>query len=468
MQPSPITELIISLARAVRDEGGRALLVGGCVRDRFYGVEPKDFDVEVFGIHAEKMGRLLEGVAANVIRVGRSFPVWKIWNEEMGTENAIDVALPRREPKADAVVLDPGMTFTEAASGRDFTMNAIGLDPLTEEIIDPHGGVADIHDRVLRHVSPRFSEDPLRVLRGMQFCGRFGLTAHPETIRFCQGLNSDGISSERLLEEWKKLILKAKVPSKGLQFLASTGWDRCFPELAALKGVPQEPEWHPEGDAWIHTGHCLDAFAKRRTGDEQKDLRVGLAVLCHDFGKATHTKITNGRVTAHGHEEAGEAPAEVFLRRMTDQTDLIQAIKVLVGRHMVPGSLHKEVLKQGKPEAMDASIRRLALQLSKQGSSLDDLALVCECDRAGRPPLPEHSPAIEWLRSRAQIGKVLHEKPKALLQGRDLIALGLAPGVEFKAIIDEAFQRQLDGGITNHENAVLFAQDWIRNPRNDG
>lgn len=391
-----------------------------------------------------------------------------MWNDEMGTENAIDVALPRRARKSGdpdtgcSVVLDPGMTFTEAASGRDFTMNAIGLDPLTEEVIDPHSGVADILNRVLRHVSLRFAEDPLRVLRGMQFCGRFNLTAHPETIRFCRGLNADGISSERFLEEWKKLILKAKVPSKGLQFLALTGWDRYFPELAALKGVPQEPEWHPEGDAWIHTGHCLDAFAKRRTGDEQKDLRVGLAVLCHDFGKATHTKITNGRVTAHGHEEAGEAPAEVFLRRMTDQTDLIQAIKVLVGRHMVPGSLHKEALKRGKPEAMDASIRRLALQLSKEGSSLDDLALVCECDRAGRPPLPEHSPAIEWLRSRAQIIQVLHEKPKALLQGRDLIALGLAPGIEFKTILDETFRRQIDGQIKDHDGAVQFARNWIK------
>ena len=464
---SPQQELVIRLAQGAKLAGGRALQVGGCVRDEFLGIQPKDIDLEIFGVPPEKMVSLMTGTGAQVLQVGRSFPVWKMWTNRMGAGDALDVALPRRERKTGnhhtdfAVEADPSMSFEEASTRRDFTINAIAKDPLTGKILDPHGGRRDLESRVLRHVSPRFAEDPLRVLRGMQFAGRFELTADPSTIAFCQGLSAEGLVDIRIFEEWKKLLLKSKKPSLGLGFLCDTGWDRHFPELAALKGVQQNPRWHPEGDAFVHTGHCLDAFAARRTGNEEKDTLVGFAVLTHDFGKATHTQFQDGNWTSHGHEEAGAAPTRSFLGRMTSQTSLIHGVVALVERHMTPHNLAKEAAKRTDPAALDASVRRLALSLAKEGVTLEDLARVCECDKAGRPPLPPHSESVAWLRSRAAAAQILHDQPKALLQGRDLIALGLSPGIGFKSILGEAFERQIQGDIVTHEQAVLFAQGMI-------
>ena len=467
MPPTSAQKLVVALAETARSRGGRALLVGGCVRDHILGIEPKDLDVELFGVSEAESQRVLGSVAQHVVRVGRSFPVFKAWDDEMGAGNAVDVALPRREVKTGdrhsdfAVQVDPAMPFAEAAARRDFTINAISMDPLTGELIDPHGGVGDLRNGILRHVSDRFAEDPLRVLRGMQFCGRFGLEADPSTISFCRGLDAGEMFPERIFEEWQKFILKSKVPGKGLGFLEATGWDRHFPEVAALKGVKQDPAWHPEGDADIHTRLCLDAFAKRRVGDPEKDLRVGLAVLCHDFGKATHTQFVDGKWTSHGHAEAGAGPTATFLRRMSDQTALVDGVTVLVTNHMLPGTLHKETKSAGDPASMDHVVRRLALKLGRVGTSIDELCTVVECDKAGRPPLPEHSAGAEWLRSRAEAACVLHEKPKTLLMGRDLIDLGLRPGVGFKPVLEEAFNRQMSGEIKTHEDAVAFAQSWL-------
>lgn len=443
-------------------------MVGGCVRDEIMGIEPKDIDIEMYGVKEADVEAMLKASAHHVLRVGRAFPVWKAWGEGMGQDQAIDVALPRREVKtgthhtAFAVTLDPSMTFAEAALRRDFTMNSIGKDPLTGEMVDPHGGVQDIQKKVLRHTSPHFAEDPLRVLRGMQFCARYGLTPDPETVQFCAKLTPEGLSSERIFGEWSKLILKGREPSNGLDFLQQTGWVKHFPELASTIGVPQDPEWHPEGDVWTHTKHCLDAFASRHFGDEAKDLRVGLAVLCHDFGKVTHTKMEKGRWCSPGHEEAGMAPAETFLRRMTDQTELIQGVCALVGSHMIPHGLRVAAEKKpSRPHAMDPAVRRLALRLGKEGTGIDELCLVSTCDNAGRPPLPPLARAAKWLQSRAEVVGTVSERPKQLLQGRDLIALGHQPSPAFKNLLGVVFERQLDGEVQTPEEALALAKDIL-------
>lgn len=442
-------------------------MVGGCVRDRLYGVEPKDVDVEVFGVGEDRLAAMLSEVAPHVLKVGRSFPVWKIWGGATSQDQAIDVALPRKEIKtgehhtAFAVEADPGLSFGEAAERRDFTINAMAVDPLTDELLDPHGGRADFEIGQLRHVSEKFSEDPLRVLRGMQFCGRFSLTAHPDTIELCRTLTPQGLSRERLFEEWKKFLLKSKSPSKGLRFLAQTGWIKHFPELAALDGIQQDPHWHPEGDALAHTAHCLDAFAQKRTGDPVRDLRIGFAVLCHDFGKATHTQFIDGRWRSRGHEEAGGKPTQKFIGRMTEQSELIHSVCALVVRHMSPKAYYASVKKSGNLMSMDSAIRRMAVGLSNEGASIEDLCLVCECDMAGRPPNPPLSPETAWLRDRARQVNVLRNRPESLLLGRDLIALGQSPGPKFKELLDAAFQRQLSGELKSKEEALAMVQVWI-------
>ncbi len=276
------------VAQILSETGGRALLVGGCVRDGLLGIPAKDVDMEVYGLDADAVEAALSP-HFQLDTVGRAFGVFILKGLD------IDIALPRRESRFGPkhtdfkVEGDPTMSPREAASRRDYTVNAISCDPLTGEMLDPYDGIADLKARRLCHVSDAFSEDPLRVLRGMQFIARFNLEAAPETVALCRKLSPEHLPMERLWEEWKKLILKGNQIGSGLRFIQACGWLQNFPELAALAGCAQDPQWHPEGDVWTHTCHCLDVYAAKRTGDDWEDLIVGLAILCHDMGKPDTT-----------------------------------------------------------------------------------------------------------------------------------------------------------------------------------
>ncbi|MGH8871104.1 MAG: polynucleotide adenylyltransferase, partial [Acidimicrobiia bacterium] len=178
--------------------------------------------------------------------------------------------------------------------------------------------------------SEPFAEDNLRDLREAQLIARFRLEPAPETVELCRTLTPDHLSRERVFEEFTKLLLRGAAPSLGLRFLEHIGWLRFWPELETMIGVEQDPVWHPEGDVWTHTLHCLDAFAARRTGDDNEaDLIVGLAVLCHDLGKPPTTEFRDGRWRSWGHDDAGEAPARSFLARLTNSDDLVDAVAAL-------------------------------------------------------------------------------------------------------------------------------------------
>ena len=423
-------------------------MVGGCVRDRLLGLESKDIDIEVFGIPAER----LEGIVAaryEYSQCGVSFGVLKLKNVD------VDVSLPRRESKSGvghrgfSVLSDPSLSVAEASLRRDFTINAIYEDPLTGEVIDPNGGIADLKSKVLRHVSPKFVEDPLRVLRGMQFIARFDLEPAPETIEICRGIGLEGLAVERMEEEWNKLILKGVRISKGLEFLRSTGWLRFYPELAALVGCRQDPKWHPEGDVWEHTKCCLDAFAAKRTGDRREDLVVGLAVLCHDFGKPKCTFFDKsvGRIRSLGHDEQGAEPARRFLEGIVGEKGLIDEVVPLVECHMRPYALWKSKAREGAIRRLSAKVRRI-----------DRLVRVCEADDAGRPPFPSDLAPLEWLAAEAKRLEVSDSAPKPLLMGRDLLAAGMKPGPRFGEILHMAYEAQLDGEFTDRDGAL----EWFR------
>ncbi|MGD9547131.1 MAG: CCA tRNA nucleotidyltransferase [Candidatus Krumholzibacteriia bacterium] len=432
------------IARLIAARGGRALLVGGSVRDRLLGLESPDFDLEVFGIQPQDLIELLESFHP-VDPTGRAFGVLKLKGLP------IDVSLPRRESKIGLghrgflVDADPFLPLEAAAARRDFTINAIAEDPLTGEVIDPFQGRRDLADRIMRHTSDQFGEDPLRVLRGMQFIARFGLTAAPETVRLCRGIGMEGLAPERIFEEWRKLILTGETPALGLAFLRDTGWIDHFPELKALIGCPQDPRWHPEGDVWTHTLHCLDAFAEERTGDDREDLVVGLAVLCHDLGKPATTIIDPDAIRSLGHCEAGEEPTRAFLGRMTRQLDLVEQVVPLVREHLRPEELHKA-------GAGDGAIRRLASRVGR----IDRLVRVARADRRGRPPLEDDFPAGPWLLERAEALKVERRAPRPLVQGRHLIALGRTPGPDFGPILDVCYEAQLDGAFTDEDGGLAY------------
>ena len=439
------------VARLVRAAGGRALLVGGCVRDALLGGRPKDIDVEVYGLDPEALKRVLsKSFALNL--VGVSFGVLKLEGHD------VDVALPRRETKlglghrAFAMEHDPALTIEEASARRDFTVNAIYRDPLTDELIDPWHGREDLERGVLRHVSPHFVEDPLRVLRGMQFVARFALAPAPETIAVCRTMTPENLAQERLMGEWSKLLVQGRRISDGLNFLRETGWVKYYPELFALIGCAQAPEWHPEGDVWNHTCCCLDAFAAQsaeRYADEPEAERllVGLAVLCHDFGKPRCSRFdpVKKRIRSLGHDEEGVEPTLSFLRRLTNEERLLKEVPPLVRFHMRPYAMWRD-------RSSDGAIRRLAAKVTR----IDRLLRVAAADDAGRPPFPSEPAPLVWLAEQAKRLAVEDAAPRPLVMGRHLIELGMKPGPDFKRIIDACYEAQLDGKFADVEHGIEY------------
>jgi tRNA nucleotidyltransferase (CCA-adding enzyme) len=455
---------LLAAFTALREAGGKPRLVGGCVRDWLLGLEPKDFDIEVFHLDYDTMGRALAPFGPTDL-VGRSFGVLKVRLE--GLE--YDFSLPRRESKTGAghrgfaVTPDSTLTELEAAARRDFTINAIAYDPFENRLLDFHNGAEDLKNRILRHTSSAFTEDPLRVLRGFQLAARFELTIASETAALCRSIagSYSELPVERVWGEWDKWATKAKKPSFGIAVLKETGWLKHFPEIAALDGVPQEPEWHPEGDVLTHTNHCLDALVGLptwREGSSQTRRLLSFSVLAHDFGKATTTKQIERRGklrwTSMEHEAAGGPIVEGFLQRIGAPLELITYVRPLVVNHL----MHH----QGQTEIRDTAVRRLAKKIAP--ATIDDLIAVMLADHFGRPPLiPRETIArIESLRNVAQRLVLEHAAPKPIVLGRHLITLGYQPGPQFKRTLDAAFESQLDGAFTDESGGVEWMRNYLR------
>jgi len=449
---------------ALRSAGGRPRLVGGCVRDWLLGLDPKDFDIEVYAMDYEAMGRALAPFGPTDV-VGRSFGVLKV--RIAGAE--YDFSLPRRESKTGAghrgfaVAPDPALTEAEAAARRDFTVNAIAYDPLENRILDFHHGADDLKKKILRHTGPAFTEDPLRVLRAMQFAARFGFTLAPETAVLCRSISDSyaELPVERVWGEWDKWATKSTKPSLGLLVLKQTGWLKHFPEIAALDGLPQEPEWHPEGDVFVHTGCCLDALVgldSWREGAPAARRLLSLAVLAHDFGKAGTTKQAERRGklrwTSPEHEAAGGPLAETFLQRIGAPLEVIEYVRPLVVNHL----LHHD----GPAEYRDTTVRRLSRKIAP--ATIDDLIAVMRADHLGRPPLvsAETEKRLGHLRASAQRLALEHASPKPIILGRHLIALGRSPGPEFKPALDAAFESQLDGAFSDEAGGIEWLKSYLR------
>jgi len=440
----------------LRDAGGRPFLVGGCVRDALLQVPVLDVDIEVYGLGTRQIEAALRK-EFGIITVGAAFGVTKL------KDFPVDVSVPRRENRTGAkhtdfdVQADPSMTPKDAAERRDFTLNAIMWNPFTGEVVDPWGGVADLQARRLRHVSAKFAEDPLRVLRAMQFAARFEFTVAPETTALCATLSQADLPPERLMEEWTKLILRGVKPSVGLNFLRDCGWSKFYPELHAMIGVPQDSEWHPEGCVWTHTGLCLDAFAKARVGNRDEDLIVGLSVLLHDIGKAPTTKKEphDDRWHAYGHEEASFNLAPKFLSQITREVKLIDSILPLVRWHAQPWELFRA-------KAGDAAVRRLANKVVR----IDRLVRVDEADRKGRgsKSTAEPSPQGIWLTERAAALHLQDSAPKKIVLGRHLIAMGHKPAGWFSEVLEEAFEAQLDGVLGDEAGGLVWLKERMDKP----
>jgi len=438
------------------------MLVGGCVRDALMGVEPKDWDLEIYGVEPQKLREILD-TFGKVDAVGEAFTVYKLGNN-------LDVAIPRREKKVSrghkgfVVEGDAQMSFEEAAKRRDFTINAILQDALTGEIVDIYNGREDIKRKILRVVSREtFAEDSLRVLRAAQFAARFEFEIEANTVEICRQIDLTDLPKERIWGELEKLLLKGRKPSIGLQWLYDLGIvEQLFPEMKALVGVPQEREWHPEGTVELHTLLVVDR-ARELIDDlpYAKQVTVMLGALCHDFGKPATTQFFDGRWRSHAHDEAGVEPTVSFLDTLGIHTlngyDVREQIIQLVRYHLKPGEFYKQRKNLG-----DGAFRRLARRVEP-----DLLYRVSRADTLGRNadwiPREKWFDAVpqEWFIAKARELAVETEAPKPFLMGRHLIELGLKPSAKFSEINKTVYEMQLDGSVKNLEEAIRAAKEII-------
>lgn len=452
-----------SLDRIVRDldaSGYRALIVGGAVRDALLGLEPKDFDIEVYGITYDQLAQFL-GARGRVDLVGKSFGVVKFEGH--------DFSVPRRDSKIGAhhrdflVVSDPAITPREAASRRDFTINAMAYDPLKNEILDFFGGQEDLRNRILRATSSAFSEDPLRVLRGMQFACRFDLRLDPVTAEMSKAISNqyDTLATERVAEEFSKWAQKASKPGLIAPYLRNCAWISHFPEIEKLDGVPQDPDWHPEGDVSTHTMHVLNAAAKIAERDQcEGDDRAVLmfAALTHDFAKATTTELREKdgalRWTAYGHEAAGGPMARAFLERIGIKNSIVEQVVPLVENHLAHSHIGMEVSAR--------AVRRLAMRLAP--ASIHQLVRLIEADASGCPPKPPGLPASAARILEVAEAEAVKEKPQTpLILGRHVLPYFEGrPGKHIGEVTRAAYEAQLDGAFSSEEEALAWLENYLR------
>jgi tRNA nucleotidyltransferase (CCA-adding enzyme) len=445
----------LAIAEAVRDDGGRALIVGGWVRDQLLGHQSKDVDFEVYGLPPDRLRAVLARFGT-VNTVGESFTIYKIGD--------IDVGLPRRESKTSRghrgfeVTGDPFMPVEEAARRRDFTVNAIAWDPLTDEYLDPFDGRKDLLERRrLRAVDPRtFTEDSLRVLRGMQFAARFALEMDGPTRALCRGIPLDDLPAERVWGEIEKLLLLAPRPSIG--FTLGLDLDvvpRVLPEMQALVDCPQEPDWHPEGDVWIHTLMVIDE-ARTRIDDLERpqQITVMLGAVCHDLGKPSTTAVVDGRVRSMDHEQAGVEPTDRLLDRLNVHTiggfDVRHHVEGIVAHHLKPLAFFKSPSPVG-----DGAFRRLA-----QKVDLELLARVAESDCRGRTGNFDCS-GIQWFLERARGLGVQHQPPEPIVKGRHILELGVTAGPRVGEVLRQIYEQQLDGRVQTLDDGLSLAREII-------
>ncbi len=435
---------------AIQAAGGRPLIVGGAVRDALMGAEVREFDIEVYGLPIDQLSELL-AVFGRVDAVGRSFGILKL---RTPTGHELDIALPRRESKVGAghrgflAAPDPTMTPREAAARRDFTWNALAITP-EGELLDFFGGAADLSARIIRHTTDAFAEDPLRVLRAMQFAARFDMCLAPETAALCRTLlpEASTLAIERIWGEWQKWAIRGRKPAAGLRVLAETGWLALYPELAALIDCPQDQFWHPEGDVFRHTMFVVDAAAviaeREQLVDDQRALLL-FAALCHDLGKpSTTTTGEDGRIRSPGHAQAGVELSAALMRRIGCPRLVVAQVAPLVREHMVHIGM----------QVNDRTVRRLAFRLAP--ATIAEWGRLVEADHSGRPPLPASNPSATIVALAEQLS-VSTGRPAPILQGRHLLAAGMTPGPELGAALDRAYHAQIDGAFDSVEDGLAW------------
>lgn len=430
------------IARAAQQRQWSAYIVGGFVRDKIVGMQSKDIDIELFG--PQSFSELVEFASrfGRANEVGDTFSVVKI---HINGEEPLDISLP-----------GGATSLYEASLRRDFTFNAMFLDPLTEKIIDYHNGISDLRKHRLVHTSDQFSVDPLRVLRGAQLCSRFNLIANRSTVALCNSLSDKygTLSIERVGEEWEKLFRKSIKPSRAIIFLHNTGWLNFYPQLKAILRIPQDPQYHPEGSVYRHSLKCADVAARLNIDPENR-YYVTIAALLHDVGKAQTTTIDNGKISSRNHESAGVDLAIDFLSSIRATQLTKDVVSRLIKEHMVFSCCER---------LSPSAIRKLAARLYP--ATIEQLTALVYCDANSRGKRVDTS-YLQTVRAIAITNSCKDSIQPSILKGRHLIELGFKPGPLFSKIIAAAYESQLSGSITSLDEAKSFALQFNANMLTD-
>lgn len=425
---------IHDIALRAKELGGRAMLVGGCVRDGLLGIPSADIDCEVYGLAPDAL-RALAAQFGDVDDSGEKYGIFALRGA------GIDLAVPRTERRTGPhhgdfeVRPDPTLSFEKAASRRDFTVNAILRDALTGEIVDPFGGQADLKNHILRAVPGEgFEEDPLRVLRGAQFAARYDLTVDEETMEKMRRMPTDALSPARVMSETKKALMQSAHPEVYFDILRRAGaLEVWFQELAALIGVRQNPKYHPEGDAYVHTMLVLRAAAEMREA-AQKPLNLMLAALVHDLGKAaTTTQDQNGNYHSCEHEIAGIPLLSAMLSRIGAGKDMLAYCENMCRLHMRTHICFYMNLGEGQTNLLfDESV------------CPHDLVLLAVCDARGKGRRTEKNDEEEqFLKERLAAYEKALSMP--MPSGDMLIARGMKAGRGMAQALKEARRLRLCG-----------------------
>ncbi len=421
-----------SVAR-LQQAGYRALLVGGCVRDQLLGLEPGDYDIATNAQPTE-----IERIFPDAIAVGASFGVMLRraggFQTEIATFRSEDDYGDGRRP--DAVRFEE--TPERDSRRRDFTINALYEDPSSGQLFDFHGGREDLAAYRIRAVGEpgrRFAEDHLRMMRAVRFAARLGFEIEPETAKAIRAHAAEirRIAPERVRDELSRILTEGGA-RRGMEMLDDLGLlVEVLPEASHMKGVEQPPEFHPEGDVWVHTMRMLELL-------EQPSLTLSLGVLFHDIGKPETQSFTD-RIRFHGHVEAGMRIAREAMERLRYSSAEIEQVEALVAGHMKfmhLGEMRQSTLKRflGQPRIAEHLALHRVDCLSSHGK-LDNLHFAQEAlERFGEEEL----------------------HPEPLLRGQDLIALGYRPGPRFGEILRGLEEQHLEGALRTREDAI----EWLR------
>lgn len=421
----------------LRARGHKAYLVGGCVRDRLLGTEPKDFDISTDAAPEQIAGYFpgsqLVGAHFGVILVSRDEGV----QVEVATFRSEGIYTDGRRPDVVRFETDPALD----ARRRDFTINALMEDPITGEVLDYVGGRADLAACTLRAIGnpeERFREDHLRMLRAVRFAARLQFNLEKNTL---QAIRSEAscirrISAERIRDELSRILTEGQA-RRGLELLDETGLlTHVLPQVKRYQGVQQPPEFHPEGDVWAHVLIMLEAMHRPTPS-------LAFGVLLHDVGKPPTFRIAD-RIRFDGHAEAGAKIAYELLSELRFPLGEIEHITALVAHHM-----------------KFKDVRQMRLSTLKRFLCLPKFEEHLELHRLDTLASNGYREAYEFVRTKLSEFSEQELRPARLINGRDLIDLGYKPGPDFGQALEAVETAQLEGEIETREQALHLARSVL-------